>query len=246
MAEGKKSVLLYCDLIHTIEKMDDETAGKFFKHYLRYINDLNPVAENIIIDLTFEPVKQNLKRDLSKWESRADKSRNNGKLGGRPKKEETQKTKQVISEPKKPVKVTVNVNDNVNVKDKVSNSLMSEIEISDVPQNEIDYFNVANAFFQLFQQNAIDLDVRWVHLDKLTYKRCVTPIRLLATSDNRTRDEMLLVFDLLKKDLFWKQNIQSTEKLREKFDQLITKAQNYGKTDKRVTNEPYDLSCFDD
>jgi hypothetical protein len=123
---------------------------------------------------------------------------------------------------------------------------MSEIEISDVPQNEIDYFNVANAFFQLFQQNAIDLDVRWVHLDKLTYKRCVTPIRLLATSDNRTRDEMLLVFDLLKKDLFWKQNIQSTEKLREKFDQLITKAQNYGKTDKRVTNEPYDLSCFDD
>jgi hypothetical protein len=124
--------------------------------------------------------------------------------------------------------------------------LMSEIEISDVPQNEIDYFNVANAFFQLFQQNAIDLDVRWVHLDKLTYKRCVTPIRLLATSDNRTRDEMLLVFDLLKKDLFWKQNIQSTEKLREKFDQLITKAQNYGKTDKRVTSEPYDLSCFDD
>jgi hypothetical protein len=127
-----------------------------------------------------------------------------------------------------------------------NNSLMSEIEISDVPQEQIDYFNVANAFFQLFQQNAIDLDVRWVHLNKLTYKRCVTPIRLLATSDNRTRDEMLLVFDLLKKDLFWKQNIQSTEKLREKFDQLITKAQNYGKTDKRVTSEPYDLSCFDD
>lgn len=118
MAEGKKSVLLYCDLIHTIEKMDDETAGKFFKHYLRYINDLNPVAENIIIDLTFEPVKQNLKRDLSKWESRADNSRNNGKLGGRPKKEETQKTQQVISKPKKPVKVTVNVTDNVNVTDK--------------------------------------------------------------------------------------------------------------------------------
>jgi hypothetical protein len=128
----------------------------------------------------------------------------------------------------------------------IYNSLMSEIIISDVPQDQIDYFNVANAFFQLFQQNAIDLDVRWVHLDKLTYKRCVTPIRLLATSDNRTRDEMLLVFDLLKKDLFWKQNIQSTEKLREKFDQLITKAQNYGKTDKRVTSEPYDLSCFDD
>lgn len=246
MAEGKKSVLLYCDLIHTIEKMDDETAGKFFKHYLRYINDLNPTTDNLIVDITFESVKQNLKRDLSKWESRADNSRNNGKLGGRPKKEETQKTQQVISKPKKPVNVTVNVTDNVNVKDKVSNSLMSEIEISDVPQDQIDYFNVANAFYQLFQQNAIDLDVRWSHLNKLTFKRCVTPIRLLAKTDNRTRDEMLLVFDLLKKDLFWKQNIQSTEKLREKFDVLITKAQNYGKTEKRVTSEPYDLSCFDD
>lgn len=128
----------------------------------------------------------------------------------------------------------------------IYNSLMSEIIISDVPQEQIDYFNVANAFYQLFQQNAIDLQVRWAHLEKTTYKKCVTPIRLLATSDNRTRDEMLLVFDLLKKDLFWKQQIQTTEKLREKFDQLITKAQNYGKSEKRVTSEPYDLSCFDD
>jgi len=115
MAEGKKSVLLYCDLIHTIEKMDNETAGQFFKHYLRYINDLNPTTENLVVDLTFESVKQNLKRDLKKWETRAEKSRENGKLGGRPKKEETQETQQVILKPKKPVTDTVTVN--VTVKD---------------------------------------------------------------------------------------------------------------------------------
>jgi hypothetical protein len=33
MAEGKKSVLLYCDLIHTIEKMDNETAGQFLHRF---------------------------------------------------------------------------------------------------------------------------------------------------------------------------------------------------------------------
>lgn len=115
MAEGKKSVLLYCDLIHTIEKMDNETAGQFFKHYLRYINDLNPTTENLVVDLTFESVKQNLKRDLKKWETRAEKSRENGKLGGRPKKEETQETQQVILKPKEPVTDTVTVN--VTVKD---------------------------------------------------------------------------------------------------------------------------------
>jgi hypothetical protein len=116
MAEGKKSVLLYCDLIHTIEKMDNETAGQFFKHYLRYINDLNPETDNLLVDITFESVKQNLKRDLKKWETRAEKSRENGKKGGRPPKEETQETQQVILKPKKPVKdtVTVTVTDTVN------------------------------------------------------------------------------------------------------------------------------------
>ena len=103
MAENKKSVLLYCDLIHTVEKMDNETAGEFFKHYLRYINDLNPESDNPI-------VKQNLKRDLVKWEERAEKSRMNGKLGGRPK---TQITQQVNLKPKKPDTVTVTVTDKV-------------------------------------------------------------------------------------------------------------------------------------
>ena len=120
MAEGKKSVLLYCDLIHTIEKMDDNTAGVFFKHYLRYINDLTPVTDNLVVDLTFESVKQNLKRDLKKWETRAERSRENGKLGGRPKKDNPEEPNGLINnltEPRKPdtVKdtVTVTVTDKV-------------------------------------------------------------------------------------------------------------------------------------
>ena len=115
MAENKKSVLLYCDLIHTVEKMDDATAGEFFKHYLRYINDLNPESDNPIVDITFESVKQNLKRDLVKWEERAEKSRMNGKLGGRPK---TKITQQVKLKPRKPD--TVTVTDKVTVKDTVN------------------------------------------------------------------------------------------------------------------------------
>ena len=107
MAEGKKSVLLYCDLIHTIEKMDNETAGLFFKHYLRYINDKNPKTDNLIVDISFESVKQNLKRDLQKWEKRSENSRLNGLKGGRPK---TQITQSVNLKPKEPVTDTVNVN----------------------------------------------------------------------------------------------------------------------------------------
>jgi hypothetical protein len=68
MAENKKGFLLYCDLIHTVEKLNDEQAGKLFKHVLDYVNDLNPVTEDLLTQVCFEPIKQSLKRDLNKWE----------------------------------------------------------------------------------------------------------------------------------------------------------------------------------
>ena len=81
MAEDKKSFLLYTDLIHTVNKMPNEKAGELFKHILSYVNDLNPETDDLIIQLTFEPIKQQLKRDLLKYkESIIDKS-NAGKLG---------------------------------------------------------------------------------------------------------------------------------------------------------------------
>jgi len=75
MAEQKKSFILYVDLIHTIEKLPNEDAGELFKHILRYVNDKNPTTENILVDVTFEPIKQQLKRDLKAWEgSKEEKS----------------------------------------------------------------------------------------------------------------------------------------------------------------------------
>jgi hypothetical protein len=59
--------------------------------------------------MCFIPIKQSLKRDLVKYEERAERARLNGAKGGRPK---TQKTQSVISEPKKPDSVNVSVNDN--------------------------------------------------------------------------------------------------------------------------------------
>jgi len=81
MAENKKSFLLYCDLLHTVKKLNDEQAGKLFKHVLEYVNDLNPETEDIITDLCFEPIKQNLKRDLQKYEQIREKKREAGKKG---------------------------------------------------------------------------------------------------------------------------------------------------------------------
>jgi len=82
VAENKKGFVLYADLIYTIEKMPIEKAGELFLHILNYVNDKNPVSEDLIINLTFEPIKQQLKRDLKKWEKTTTERSKSGHLGG--------------------------------------------------------------------------------------------------------------------------------------------------------------------
>ena len=109
MAENKKSFLLYCDLLHTVKKLNDEQAGKLFKHVLEYVNDLNPETEDIITDLCFEPIKQNLKRDLQKYEQIREKKREAGKKGAT---KRWQNIAPAKSAKKKMAKIAVNVNVN--------------------------------------------------------------------------------------------------------------------------------------
>lgn len=121
MANGKKSFVLYCDLIHTIEKMPDEKAGQLFKHILAYVNDQNPTTNDLIIELTFEPIKQQLKRDLQKWETEIKPKRSeSGRLGGiksgearrsKTKQNEANASNAKQNEANEAVNVNVNVND---------------------------------------------------------------------------------------------------------------------------------------
>ena len=102
MATNKKSFLLYCDIIHTVNKLSDEQAGKLFKHLLAYVNDLNPEPEDILTEVAFEPIKQSLKRDLVNYKKICERNRINGAKGGRPKNpKETEKTHSVLKKPKK-------------------------------------------------------------------------------------------------------------------------------------------------
>ncbi|MEI6059414.1 MAG: DUF6291 domain-containing protein [Bacteroidota bacterium] len=113
MAENKKSFVLYCDIIHMVEQLPPDKAGELFLHILRYVNDKNPETSDLIVNIAFEPIKQQLKRDLVKYETYIEKQRDNGKRGGRPHKEDkSQKTQPFFGEPKKAD--NVNVNDNVN------------------------------------------------------------------------------------------------------------------------------------
>jgi hypothetical protein len=118
---------LYADQKELFDQLSDQKAGILIKHVFKYVNDEDPKSKDMIINLAFTPIKQQLKRDLKHWEDVRQKRSDAGKLGGRPKKQtkakkpnasfdkQTKAKKAVIDN----VNVNVNVNDTVNVKDTV-------------------------------------------------------------------------------------------------------------------------------
>ena len=109
--KGKKSFVLYADLLHTVEKLPPEKAGELFLHVLKYVNDQNPKTNDIVIEIAFEPIRQQLKRDLEKYQNIVERNKNNGSKGGRPKK--PKKPSGLSGNPTKPKKPD-NDNDSVN------------------------------------------------------------------------------------------------------------------------------------
>lgn len=114
MAENKKSFVLYADYIATFEELTDDEAGKLIKHILRYVNDQNPEAPDKITKVVFEPIKQQLKRDLTKWDEKKAKRSEIGKKGAEARWQNMPEASLGINEMAK-MPVTVTVNDNVNV-----------------------------------------------------------------------------------------------------------------------------------
>ena len=116
MAQGKKSFQLYTEWIEVFEELDHRDAGQLIKHIFRYVNDLNPQTENQLVSLSFIQIKQQLKRDLKKWEGKCTTNRANGAKGGRPKNPKEPKiTERLISKPKKPDKVEVEDKEEENI-----------------------------------------------------------------------------------------------------------------------------------
>jgi hypothetical protein len=68
MAKDKKGFILYADQKELFEQLPDDKAGQLIKFIMKYVNDENPSTEDLIINLAFTPIKQQLKRDLEKFE----------------------------------------------------------------------------------------------------------------------------------------------------------------------------------
>jgi hypothetical protein len=153
MATGKTSFVLYCDLIHTVELLTDEQAGKLMKHLLQYVNDMDPETSDVVVRLAFEPIKRQLKRDLQAWEETREKRAESGRLGGlnsgksRSKKQTKQmlqnrsKSKQNEANEAVTVNGNVNVTVDVNERERFTPSLDLELPVIKI-NSAIEYLSI--------------------------------------------------------------------------------------------------------
>ena len=123
MAEDKKGFILYADQKELFSQLPDELAGKLIKHIMAYVNDEDPVSDDIVINIAFTPIKLQLKRDLVKFEETKGRRSIAGKIGA-------QKRWQTMANDGNRIQAMANdskakqtiakiaVNDNVNVKEK--------------------------------------------------------------------------------------------------------------------------------
>ena len=116
MAKDKKGFILYADQKALFEQLPNDKAGELIKFIFAYVNDENPVTEDLIINLAFTPIKQQLKRDLIKFEETKEKRSEAGKAGANKRWQNIANYSKRISTI---AKIAVNDNVNVNVKEKV-------------------------------------------------------------------------------------------------------------------------------
>tara|TARA_R110000868_G_scaffold128010_2_gene335940 strand:- start:555 stop:1271 length:717 start_codon:yes stop_codon:yes gene_type:complete len=209
MAKDKKSFILYCDQKGVWDKLDNEQSGKLIKHIIAYVNDDNPTAPDFITELAFEPIKQQLKRDLLKWSDIKVERSESGKLGGiksgearREKKQneanEANASKLKQNEANEAVNVNVNVNENVtvNVNEKKTINTVA-VSTATFEQREKDFMTKLAPFVETYGKEMLrDFYNYWTERNE---------------NGKKMRFEMQKVFQHERRLITWSKNIKQNK-----------------------------------
>ena len=123
MDKKPKSFVLYADFENALLQMSLRERGILFTMIYSYVNrgSIDEFLKRTpIVDVTFEIIRAQLDRDMKKYEQICIRNAENGKFGGRPRKEtETQKTQWDSEKSKKPYyKIKLLSSDDVSLKNR--------------------------------------------------------------------------------------------------------------------------------
>lgn len=103
--------------------------------------------------------------------------------------------------------------------------LLSKINVDAFSDINREYYDIAIAFYELFRKNLIESGAKTTNIDK-SKGTSIDDIRLLIEADKYSIDDLRDVHSFLQRNDFWKKNILSTSKLREKMDKLKMEVSN--------------------
>lgn len=167
--QGKKSFILYADLLHTLSKLPPDDAGNLFKLILEYVNDQNPDESKygLVVEVAFSQVKQQLKRDLSKWNENREQRSKAGKISAEKRKQQNQQAlTHVESVERTSTKSTVN--DNVN--GSIIKGLCDVFGITEM-NNPKSYFAATHFIENLSRTHRLEYFQKQIHAYPLVLKK---------------------------------------------------------------------------
>jgi hypothetical protein len=180
MATDKKGFILYADQKALFDQLPNGKAGELIKFIMAYVNDENPVTEDLIINLAFTPIKQQLKRDLQKFEQTKVNRSIAGKAGADKRWQNVANDSKRISSI---AKMADNVNVNVNVNDKV---------ILSIAERKINFANQLAIYKKDYSKDILnDFYLYWTEH---------------GTNDKKMRFEKQTSFDVLRRLNNWLKN----------------------------------------
>jgi len=172
MAEDKKGFILYADQKELFDQLPNDKAGELIKHIFAYVNDEDPITEDLLIKLSFTPIKQQFKRDLKKWEKTREGRSKAGKASAEARKNKKQQSStnltkgnivqqtltkgNIVQQSSTNPTVKDNVNVNVNVKENVKDILLNNnIWIEQIAMQKRKEYKVIYTYLDKFLDDLI-------------------------------------------------------------------------------------------
>ena len=103
----------------------------------------------------------------------------------------------------------------------ILNEKFTKVTKADLPEGLQPYFDIACKFQQLFIENLKEDNIPYSTQLNAKLKNVIEPVRLLCEADGFSIDDLRDLYRFIKENKFWRSNVRSTGKMREKAQTLL-------------------------